>query len=408
MRRLWINIIALLSLFFLIGLFNSSRTLADSSCSSNDPCSLVSSAYERVNCYTNIVNICALQRESMVAQVAYLSGKIELSKAKIEAAKEKIISLEKEIESISDKISKLENSLTKISGMLIDRIVATYKFGDFNLLNAVLTSTRFSNFINRYKYIQTVQAHNRRLLFQIQNSKVNFQDQKILREDKKVELDQTRKNLEKEQVTLAVQKKEKEIFLVTTKNSEDKYRSELASAKKEAEGIQQAASLLSSAGIAKHVGRGEVVGVMGNTGFSTGAHLHFAVYNLNEADMNKFNFNSGYDNPVSVLGNRNLLFEANACDDVSPSEKTNKTIGTGSWEWPMAGPTISQCYGHTPWSWRYQAGIHNGLDMWDDDNKMVKAVEEGNAYTYRGGQSAGNGVFIFHKNGKMTLYWHLQ
>jgi murein DD-endopeptidase MepM/ murein hydrolase activator NlpD len=74
----------------------------------------------------------------------------------------------------------------------------------------------------------------------------------------------------------------------------------------------------------------------------------------------------------------------------------------------MNNPAISQCFGHTPWSWRYQSKIHNGLDMYDDNDKLVHAPESGNAYTYRGGQSAGNGVFIFHDNGKMTLYWHLQ
>jgi murein DD-endopeptidase MepM/ murein hydrolase activator NlpD len=46
--------------------------------------------------------------------------------------------------------------------------------------------------------------------------------------------------------------------------------------------------------------------------------------------------------------------------------------------------------------------------MVDSNNILVKAVDEGNAYTYRGGQAKGNGVFIFHSNGKMTLYWHLQ
>lgn len=97
---------------------------------------------------------------------------------------------------------------------------------------------------------------------------------------------------------------------------------------------------------------------------------------------------------------------AMSCDDVSSN--TIKFIGSGSWDWPLSNPTISQCYGHTPWSWRYQSGIHNGIDMYDDENPLVKAVESGNAYTYRGGQAAGNGVFIFHENCKMSLYWQLQ
>lgn len=397
--------------FFLLVSFSLIRpigVLSAAVCVADDPCKNLNTAYEKVNCYTDAVNICSSQRESMAAQVSYLSNKIELSNARIEASKLKIVQLEEEINDISDKIDKLEGSLTRISGLLLDRIVATYKYADINIVNILLTSTKFSGFINRFKYIQIVQAHNRRLLFQLQNSKINFQDQKSLREQKKIDLDATRRQLEKEEVILTVQKKEKELFLATTKNSEDKYRQELAAAKKEAEGIQQAASILSSAGVARHVNRGEVIGIMGNTGFSTGAHLHFAVYNLNESDLNKFNFGAGYENPLGVLVSRSMPFEPNSCDDVSPTNRTTKNVGSGSWEWPMGSPTISQCYGHTPWSWRYQAGIHNGLDMWDDANTMVKAVESGNAYTYRGGQSAGNGVFIFHGNGKMTLYWHLQ
>jgi murein DD-endopeptidase MepM/ murein hydrolase activator NlpD len=75
----------------------------------------------------------------------------------------------------------------------------------------------------------------------------------------------------------------------------------------------------------------------------------------------------------------------------------------------MNTPKVSQCFGHTPFSAAYyRSGVHNGLDMYNDQNTLIKAVESGNAYSYRGGQAKGNGVFIFHENGKMTLYWHLQ
>ena len=381
---------------------------AASTCPTDDPCKDEVSAFDKIRCYSDIVNICSSQRESMTAQVVYLTTKIVLTSAKIDQAKDKIKTLEEEIENLTEKIDKLETTLTSITSVFLDRIVATYKYGDVSYFNVIIGSARISDLVNRFKYIQTVQSHDRKLLFQLQNSKENFQDQKDLREDKKLELDSTKKQLEKEELALAVQKKEKELFLETTRNSEVRYKQELEAARKEAEGIQKAASILSAAGVAKRVNRGDTIGLMGNTGFSTGAHLHFSVYNLNESDLDKFNFNSGYQNPFDVLVSKSVPFEANSCDDVSPSQKSSKSVGNGSWDWPMSNPTISQCYGHTPWSWRYQSGIHNGVDMYDDDNVLVKAVESGNAYTYRGGQSAGNGVFIFHDNGKMTLFWHLQ
>lgn len=397
--------IFILIIFLLLPL---KKAVIASGCPKDDPCKEVGSTFEKVTCYTNVVNICVTQRESMVAQIIYLTTRIELTNVKIEGIKEKITILETEIEEISEKIIQLEDSLTKIVGILIDRIQAAYKRGEVSYFDLFLTSRRFSDFINRYKYIQTVQAHDRRLLFQLQNSKENFKDQKDLREEKKKELNQARKQLEKEQATLAIQKKEKEIFLETTKNNEAIYKQNLEAARREAQNIQQAASILSSAGVPKRVSKGEVIGVMGNTGFSTGPHLHFAVYNLRESELNKFNFDGGYENPFNILVSRQLAFEQTSCDDLSSNQKVTKSVGGGSWEWPMANPTISQCFGHTPWSWRYQSGIHNGIDMYDDANTLIRAVEGGNAYTYRGGQSAGNGVFIFHDDGKMTLYWHLQ
>ena len=74
----------------------------------------------------------------------------------------------------------------------------------------------------------------------------------------------------------------------------------------------------------------------------------------------------------------------------------------------MSDPIISQCYGKTPSSWRYSNGLHAGVDMWQSGDIAIRAVDNGVAYFYRGSSSLGNNVRIFHSNGKMTLYLHLQ
>lgn len=395
-----------LLLLLCIGLLLPLPVHAQSSCSIVDPCKDISDVLAKVSCYSLVVGACQSQRESMTAQLVYLNSKIELTNANIQAAKAKIESLGKQIEDLTTKIDNLESSMTKITSLFIDRIVATYKYGDISYLDLLLASQKFSELVNRFKYFQMVQAHDRRLLFQLQNSKENFKEQKQKREEIRQQQAIVQKQLEQDEIVLAQQKRDKEVFLQVTKNNETVYKQNLDAARREAANIQQAASLLSQAGVAKSVKKSDVIGLMGNTGFSTGAHLHFSVYNLIESDLGKFNFNSGTENPFNFLSSRTLSFDTNACDDILTSQ--TKSTGSGSWQWPMSNPRISQCYGHTPFSFNYQSGIHNGVDMYDDNDIFVRAIDDGNAYTYRGGQSAGNGVFIFHNNGKMTLYWHLQ
>lgn len=156
----------------------------------------------------------------------------------------------------------------------------------------------------------------------------------------------------------------------------------------------------------KPVDRGDVIGIMGNTGNASRPKLHFAVYNLNESDLNKFNADVGHLNPFNFLRNKKLFFDSDSCHDVS--KKIEKSVGTGNWDWPMSNPIISQCYGNTQLSLNNPDEINNGIDMYDDVDTLVRAVENGNKYVYRGGASEGNGVLIFHSDGKMSLYWHLQ
>src|SRR3972149_321183 len=106
-------LILILSIFAL-----SPDSFSAAACPSDDPCKDKGDVNEKVACYSDIVNTCSAQRQSMAAQIVYLSTSIELTSAKIEATKAKIVQIEKDIVTISEKIDRLEASLTKITQIL--------------------------------------------------------------------------------------------------------------------------------------------------------------------------------------------------------------------------------------------------------------------------------------------------
>lgn len=360
---------------------------------------------EKISCLEQKLQQLKQAKNTLSSQIQYMDTQIYLTGLQISATEQKIAETEKEINLLGSRIEGLDQSLDYLSKLLIKRVVEGYKKRPFSVFSLILDNKNANDFLNQVKYLKTAQTNNQKLLYTVQETKTNAEEQKKLREETKIKLDKLTEILNYQKQSLDNQKVQKQRLLVDTQSDEKVYQRRLADAQRELSQVRGAAIILQDA-TPVQVKKGEFIGTQGNTGYSFGDHLHYGIYNYSSISQISTGdwYHNNWIDPSEILSSKTVKWET-GCESSS-----SRIVGNGNFDWPMDPSAISQGSGITCYSNTYYRGNpHPAWDMWGPIGTTIRASEEGKAYFCRNCLGdGGNGVFIFHPNGKMTLYWHLQ
>jgi peptidoglycan hydrolase CwlO-like protein len=333
------------------------------------------------------------QKNTLSSQITQMDTQISLTGLQIQRSEQKIVETQKEIDKLSSRIDNLDSSLNSLSKLLLRQVAKSYKTRSVSLVELLFETKDMNDLANKIKYLRATQNNNQKLLVQVQEAKLSYEEQKVIREQKKQELDQLISSLNRQKEDLKIQQAQKQKLLADTNNDEKTYQTLLTQAQAEYNAVSRAKIYGAKVGTVK---KGDIIALVGNSGYpycSTGAHLHFEIQASNT-----------WVDPGNYLSSHTVIDDQNGGTSL---------IGSGSWDWPLQDSIIlTQHFGHTPYSWRYSysGGVHTGLDLVSKGSDEIRAPADGTLYSTSEacGSATINVKYIEHGNGIVSYYLHVQ
>lgn len=308
----------------------------------------------------------------LAAEANTLQGVIARYDNQIQEANRQIDAINSEINRLEGEIVAAEKELERQKGLLKSSMRTLYKRGGASTIELIAASDNFSEFIDEQEYLERIKI----AINDSANRVIDLQEQMEAQKEEQTEL---LAQEEKARSALRETRAQRTALLEETQGQEAEYRrlvEELKERRAEAEAAL-AKALSSGSYKAAPVGpvaAGDVIGGIGNTGLSTGAHLHLEV-RVGGTDVN----------PIPYIREQPV--------DIPPA-------------W------VSQVYG-APWA-IYTKGYHPGVDYAGPVGTPIRAINDG--YMYRGcsnellgtwSNAYGHVAVIEHSDGSVSIYAHM-